>query len=448
MDQRSYDMAKAAYQQGEWAKCAATLSASRVPGEVSGAADHLRGNALMKMGLYSDAAAAYGDALADASYGKTGALSCNRGRAQLAAGDLDGAISSLVAATQDPEYPTPYKAYIALGNAQLAKGDPREAGIAFRNAAIDESNPDPSVALVHLGQCFLDLGRPVDAVEAYRTALDFSSENESQASIWASLGRAYVSANRMSEAVDAFANATADGTYRLTPAEQTASLAASNALAALNVGPSETDQMLADAGYGAGAGSGFAASYDPLDPTGASGVIMPSPEDTGFFTMTENEIVQQDFNEGRGKRHIGLKIFLVLLLLLVVAAIAAFCFGYGWPTQESAVKGLFDATSTEQVEKNLSSSLSPEAVNEIKTVIPAGATITINGIDRSMSESKARVTATLAEGGTQTYLVVLGREGIGWKVTDVKFEFDSTSNGETSATATATAGATAATSAA
>ena len=30
-------------------------------------------------------------------------------------------------------------------------------------------------------------------------------------------------------------------------------------------------------------------SYDPLDPTGASGELIPSPEDTGFFSVSEEE---------------------------------------------------------------------------------------------------------------------------------------------------------------
>ena len=49
------------------------------------------------------------------------------------------------------------------------------------------------------------LGRAVDAVEAYRTALDFTTPLEDQNRIWCDLALAYVAANRMNEAVDAFA---------------------------------------------------------------------------------------------------------------------------------------------------------------------------------------------------------------------------------------------------
>ena len=126
-------------------------------------------------------------------------------------------MGALTAAVSDPSYATPYKAYLALGNAYEQIADVRNAGIAYRSAAIDEANPAPSVALTKLGSCFMRLNRAVDAVEAYRTALDFTNPLEDQNKIWCDLALAYVAANRMNEAVDAFGHATADGTYVLSP---------------------------------------------------------------------------------------------------------------------------------------------------------------------------------------------------------------------------------------
>ena len=169
MDQQKFEMGYSAYQAGDWMNAAALLSESKSVGEVSGRTDHLLGNAFMKLGRYDDAAQAYGNALADNSYGMKGALGTNRGRALLAAGRVQEAADSLRAATEDPTYQTPYKAYTALGSACRAMGDVRGAGIAYRNAAIDETNPDPAKALTKLGGCFMQLGRPVDAIEAFRT---------------------------------------------------------------------------------------------------------------------------------------------------------------------------------------------------------------------------------------------------------------------------------------
>ena len=421
MNQQAFEAGKAAYRQGDVRGAMEALSQAKQPGEVSGSVDHLLGNCLMKLGRYAEAAACYGDALQDASYGNTGALACNRGRALLAAGKPQEAIASLTMATKDTSYPTPYKVQIALGNAYLKIGDARNAGVAFRNAAIDESNPDPSSALCSLGSCFMQMGRPVDAVEAYRTALDFSTPQADQNAIYADLGLAYVAANRMSEAVDAFAHATADGTYVLSSEANVAYEAAQRAATHVKGGnPSETDQFLAAAGYGTG-------SYDPLDPLGESGEFMPSPEDTGFFSVTEKELVEQDKRNRRMRRkhrHTGRKIFIFLLLLLLIAGgVCGYGYysGYGWPMQESVVEQLFtEKSSGGDVEALLDGSLTAEAKQQIKNVLPSSTTsVKVTGVDRSMSESTVFCTATLQAGGEQSYEIHLLRDGISWKVASV-----------------------------
>ena len=72
MDQQAFDAARAAYQKGDWASVVAYVGQAKRPGEAFGAADHLKGNALMKMGRYEEAAAAYEEALVDTAYGKRG----------------------------------------------------------------------------------------------------------------------------------------------------------------------------------------------------------------------------------------------------------------------------------------------------------------------------------------------------------------------------------------
>ena len=332
MNQQAFETGKLAYQNGDWVGAVTQLGAAKQPGEVSGEVDHLRGNAYMKLGQFDAAADAYAQALSDSAYGKRGALSCNRGRALLAAGRVQDAVAALTEATSDPTYATPYKAQMALGSAYERLGDARSAGIAYRSAAIDESNPAPAVALCNLGSCFMRLGRAVDAVEAYRTALDFTTPLESQSQVWCDLGLAYVAANRMSEAVDAFTHATADGSLTLTPEAQASFDAARKAVAAVKEhAPSETDAFLQAAGYGSG--------YDPLDPTGASGELMPSPESTGFFSVTEEDLMAADKHDRkvrRKHRRTGLKVLivvLVLLLALVGGAVFAYTQGYGWPTR-------------------------------------------------------------------------------------------------------------------
>ncbi len=425
MNQQAYESGKLAYQNSDWIGAVTRLAAATEAGEVSGEVEHLRGNAYMKLGQFDSAARSYEAALADAAYGKRGPLQCNRGRALLAAGRAQDAVAALTDAVADPDYSTPYKAYMALGSAYEQVGDTRKAGMAYRSAAIDESNPSPAVALTRLGSCFMRLGRAVDAVEAYRTALDFTTPLESQNKIWSDLGLAYVAANRMSEAVDAFAHATADGTYALSPEAQASYDAARKAMAALaERRPSETDAFLAAAGYGGG--------YDPLDPTGESGELMPSPEDTGFFSVTEEDLVQADKKERkvrRKHRRTGLKIFitiLVLLLLVVGAGVFAYVRGYGWPTQEAVAEQLFSAKADGvELSEYVVEGTSDAVIDEMYDVLPTDATVQINAVDRSMTDSTVHLTAKLSAGGEQDYVISMRRDGVSWKVVDVTPEYRS-----------------------
>ncbi|MDO4537592.1 MAG: tetratricopeptide repeat protein, partial [Coriobacteriales bacterium] len=412
MNQQTFELGYRAYQSGDWAGAADAFARAKSASEVNGQLEHLLGNCLMKLGRYGEAADAYGRALQDASYGMVGALNTNRGRALLAAGRVSDAIGALNAATQDKSYATPYKAYMALGGACRASGDIRAAGIAYRNAAIDESNPDPSGSLRKLGGCFMDLGRPGDAIESYRTALDFANDRRSQNVVNCDLALAYVATNRMNEAVDAFDRATADRTLVLSPETQASYDAARNAVAARSGErrPSETDDLLAAAGYG-----GYA---DPLDPTGqTSDDLMPSPEDTGFFSMNEEELVQDDNRRRRGRGGKILIFLLVLLLILGAAGGFAYYSGFGWPTQESVVQGIFKAkTEHDDANRYIAGSLSEEARQQIVALIPAGAKVNITGVNRSMSNSEVLVTATLADGGEQNYQFKMVRDGLGWKI--------------------------------
>ena len=65
-------------------------------------------------------------------------------------------------------------------------------------------------------------------------------------------------------------------------------------------------------------------------------------------------------------------------------------------------------------------------------VMPVGSTtVSVKGVDRSMSESTVYLTATTAEGGEPSYTVTLARDGISWKVTGVTPEYASQSSSDT-----------------
>ena len=266
----------------------------------------------------------------------------------------------------------------------------------------------------------MGLGRPVDAVEAYRTALDFLTPLESQAEVYCELGLAYVAANRMSEAVDAFSHATSDAAFVMPDDARAAYEAAQNAVARIRSRkPSETDAFLQAAGYG---------NYDPLDPMGESGELIPSAEDTGFFSLSEEDILAQDKKDRkvrRKHRHTGLKVFLVILVLLAAlcgGGVFAYTQGYGWPTQQSVIEGIFSAKAqgtSGNIKQYITSTVDDKKVQEISNTLPSSGTPTISDLTKTATTSTAHVTVNTGSNGNIEYTIALVRDGIGWKVSDV-----------------------------
>lgn len=417
MNIQALEQARNAYRTGDFASAAQLFAAAKDPSELAGEADHLRGNSLMRLGRYAEAVEAYGAALQDGAYGKRGALLTNQGKALVASGDIRSAVSAFSAATQDASYATPYKAYLGLGDALKKLGNLTEAGVAYRQAAIDGANPAPAGALANLGDCFVALQRPEDAIESYRTALDFAGPRDDTRAISAGLGQAYVAANRFSDAVDAFGTATVDGIYQLTPEQADACERARDTLSASSAMVATTNAYSTD--------------IDPLDPLGQSGSFMPDPSDTGFFTLSEQEMVQQDRVETkvrRKRRHTGLKVFIALLVVLLIAgggAAFAYTRGFGFPSQQDVLTGLFQAaTDGSDASEYLASGLDESQKSIITASIPLDATPTIEGMDAGMSEATATVKVALKNGGDMTYEVGFVREGLGWAVSSVSTDFN------------------------
>ena len=61
MNSQLIQQGRAAYRAGDFSAAAQMLGAAKTPDEIMGEADHLRGNALMHLGMYAEAAEAYAD---------------------------------------------------------------------------------------------------------------------------------------------------------------------------------------------------------------------------------------------------------------------------------------------------------------------------------------------------------------------------------------------------
>ena len=141
-------------------------------------------------------------------------------------------------------------------------------------------------------------------------------------------------------------------------------------------------------------------------------------------------MIQQDKKEmevRRRHRHVGLKIFLVISLLVLIAAGGlgfAYTRGYGYPTQQDTLTKLFEAvTNGTETDSYLAPGLSDDAKSVLVSSIPEGSVPTIQGLDKSMTESTATVSVELSKGGSMDYTVDFVREGIGWVVSGISIDF-------------------------
>ncbi len=412
------------------------------PGE-SGLIYHQIGNCLTKLKSFYEAIQAYSKSTEDAAYDAVGTVNCNMGMAYAALRDWANAVKHFEIAVSDRSYPTPYKAYTGMGNALLKQGKSAEAGVAFREAALDESNPDPTKALLNLGVCFMALNRPADAVASYESALQFDLTRDVRNKLYSSLGQAYVATGQMQEAVDAFETAIADKSYFLSAS---ASVDYQRAIAAISQGNPESTQGLptiADtSGFDVTALDGtqiteqnpyvvdenaVSEDYYFADQYAKTGDLAQT-SDERFFQSTDEELEQ--WSKGvvkmeRKRRSVGLKILLVIVILALLAAAAGlflYMQGYGYPTQEAVVEQLFaNPTSPDSYANGITS----EDIADMSKLVADGSTVTVDGVDRSMSSSTAYVTATTPQGGDVAYEVSLVRDMIGWKVSNLDLYFAS-----------------------
>ena len=410
------------------------------PGEI-GLIYHQMGNCLTKLHSYYEAIEAYTRSVADSNYDAVGTVNCNLGMAYAASRDWANAVKHFEIAVSDRNYPTPYKAYTGMGNALLKQGKSAEAGVAFREAALDESNPDPTKALLNLGVCFMALNRPADAVASYESALQFDMPRETRNKMYSSLGQAYVATGRMDQAVVSFERAIADKTYHLS---DSASVDYQRAVAAVAQGNAENTQALPAVDT-----SGLdVLNDDPSTTSGQDPYVVderaisedyyfadqyaakgdPTNNEDYFFNATDQELEQ--WSKGvvkleRKRRSVGLKILLVIILLLLAvvgAGLFLYMQGYGYPTQESVVEKLFeDPTSSEVYVEGFSA----DDIKDVSSLIAAGSTVQVDGVNREMSSSTVYATATLPQGGNVTYEVSLVRDLIGWKVSSVDLYYAS-----------------------
>lgn len=456
MDSAKFEEAQRAYDAGDYRNAAKTFLASAGRGaEGNGKAYHMAGNALMRLRRYADAITVYRHALADEGYGRHGAVHGNLGGAYRSLGELGMAISEYEAALAADDYETPYKAWQGIATVQMERGKIEEAAGAYRRAALDEANPEPSKALVNLGLCFMALDRPRDAVDAYQAALGFE-EYRSRGKALANLGQAYTALGQHADAVKAFEKSTGLHGHKLSEAAAAdfeASKSAITPTAEVIEGwvtgemPPVVPEQIPDQpdGWAAGELEALAADEgeafeldrgerDVVDAAQIAADLGFGDEEavSDFFARSEDEMKALSREAGRSERAarggwgktallvgIGVVVFGVLLAV-------AYNFGFGWPTQESTVNGLFVAFSKGEAVRDYWVAVPDADVEREMAKVPPVKEFKLGPAERSANVSTVKVTITPVSGSDLEYLVTLSREGVGWKVTGIDYQWSST----------------------
>jgi tetratricopeptide (TPR) repeat protein len=462
-----YDAATTAYNATDYPRalkgyyqCLKEDWGSFAPGD-AGLVYHRIGNCLIKMRSFKEAAVSYQKALQDDEYPDKTGIYVNLGTTLNGIGKHTEAITYFNKALSDASYATPYRAYMGLGSAYTKLGKYVEAGTAYRDAALDEANPNPVKALLNLAASFTTLERPDDAAEAYLAILDFRVTGETLNTTLERLGQAYVAAGRYQEGLETFEELLARERFTLTPAGDADYQKARRALGLI---AADANEPAVAEGAAATAAAGFAgdaaeqddsfAGFELRDQTAVSsdgqypavefdeedgygGGNVPNPGDTGFFTVTDDDLIassKRAMRKERKLRHTGLKVFLSIVVLLVVAlgtSVAAYYQGVGIPSQEATVTDFFKAhASGEPVEvvKGYWVANTDEDEATLKRLldgIARSSEVTIISIESTMRESQVLLSAKLPEGGTVNYRVELARNFVGWKISGIDMVFAS-----------------------
>lgn len=452
MDNQYIAQARAAYQArdyqnalGFFSQCLSDPSIVKGPGDL-GYLYHQIGNCFLQLKDFDQAIQAYVQATADAAYDACGAVNCNLAKAYAFMHDYEKAVSHFEIAVSDAKYDAPHKAYLGMGNALLKLGKNAEAGVAFREAALDQNNPDPSKALLNLGVCFMALGRPADAVQSYESALQFDMDPATRNKMYANLGQAYVACNQMQQAMNAFEAALADKTYFLSDSASVdysrAATAVATGTAAMQAIPAPAEPVADMSGLDVAAdgvplGEPDPYAYDyandaqhfPVEAYGYNVQDGYASGDDRFFNASDEELERYSkgiAKQDRKRRNIGLKILVVFFTLLLIAAagcVFLYTQGYGYPMQETVAKELF--ANPDNASEYFVDTLSSDKIESAMREVVADSDVTIDGVDKSMSNSTVYLTASTAEGGEVSYRVDMVRDLLGWKVSGVEMFFPS-----------------------
>ena len=179
-------------------------------------------------------------------------------------------------------------------------------------------------------------------------------------------------------------------------------------------------------------GDEYADARETVDVMESTEMHMPSPENTAFFDISEQQInsnARKGMRRDRRARGCGLKIaivFVVICILIAAAACVAYVLGYGYPLQETVTEDFFAAVQDDgDTSQYWAKDVSPSMQRAQEASLTDLSSYSVEAVQRSMNQTAVFVKATLAQGGNIDYEVVLTRDGISWAIQFVQLYFPS-----------------------
>ena len=444
------------------------------------------GTALLGVKDYEAALSAFDEALDCPGYRTPYKAYSGIGAAQLALGKTEEAGAAWREAALDPSNPKPAKALVNLGACFMELARPADAVVSYETALdLGLDKPAANKAWAALGQAYMAEGRVKRAIAAFEEACADGSYELSAMAVH-DLDVARGLEKRLEAKAPGILDTaslpvvSADGAGAAGAAEKAAG--AEGAAGADRTGNADgagaddarpdpfAPQTREDGGdarffsdvtgsmeayrdegystsYAAGDDAAGGRSFDDADDgrraddtgrfaggyaPGQTGDI-PSPEMSGFFDRSEEQIDEEAEMMRRHKKRrsgsVGLKVAIAIVALLIVvvaAGIGAYAAGYGYPSAESVAQDFFtSAQSKKSADDYWDSSVDSSSRSSQISALSGTSGCSVEAVERGMAQSKVYVKSTLQEGGDISYEVGLGRDGLGWKVLYVSLYFPS-----------------------
>ena len=426
-----------------------------------GSVNYNLGMAYAALGDYEDAIGHFEIAVSDGKYDSPYKAYLAMGNALMKLGRSAEAGIAFRAAALDEHNPNPVRALLNLGVCFMALNRPADAVVSYESALqFDMDRSLKNKLYANLGQAYVACGQMSNACHAFEEALsdktyflsDSASVDYQRAVAAVSQGTAEITKAALpaqgatGAAADEYAKDTsgldvmagAKGAQaRAAVREQGDSRSRSTSDAARYdrsaYDRSSLDSERYDDGFDPGSGAGVEQEVEASGKTRSRRSSKRSAsardaEERFFASSGAEEQWNKLSSAAPKKRRLGLKIAIAFMALIIAALGVGIWFysqGWGYPSQSDVVTALFKDPEAAK-ETLFAEGINDATATQLASRVIQDKSVTIDGMNKTMSTSEVYTSTTLLEGGKVSYKITLIRDMLTWKVADIEVYHPST----------------------